>query len=135
MRSLGHRLLSLLLAVTFTANTLVPGHMHGCGAGEAMSMPAASGAAMHHAMAMPSHDAAAPTPASHQHGAPGSQGDCHCVGHACCASGAVVPTVPTFAILWSVLVPRSIETVAGSTPVARPEHLLPLSHAPPAPLA
>jgi hypothetical protein len=128
------RLFSLLLAVVFTANALVPGQMHGCGRGDAV-LPGATmamGGGMHHAMAMDGDEAANPTPGHERQGQPGPMDDCHCIGHACCASGVVVPTVPTFAVLWSVEVPRSVEALPGSTPATRPEHLLPLSHAPPA---
>jgi hypothetical protein len=133
------RLFSLLLAVVFTANALVPGHMHGCEMAERVSQHRATRAAemghSMHAMAMPGHESSMPKGGGQHHTAPGTQGDCHCVGHSCGATGVALPTTPSLPATVTVAL-RSARSIAQRVaPAAQPEHILPLSQAPPASLA
>ena len=133
MRPLIQRLSGLVLAVTFTANSVAPGLMHGCGGDQ--QQPA--GATMHGSMPMDGMDMGVPgdasgsTDADHQHHNSHRSGTCDCVGHACCMSVPVVPTRPVLPAVRIVVRDVVIAVVAPAAPVARLKHLLPLAQAPP----
>ncbi|MFN8646340.1 MAG: hypothetical protein U0104_06260 [Gemmatimonadales bacterium] len=124
MRRLLRPLLGLVLAVVCTANALAPG-LHGCERRE----PAAAGMAGHHGMAE--------MPAGHQHGAPERSAPhrCDCVGHACCFAPMAPPAVARLALPPVAVVAVAAPQGAPTLVVVRPDRLLPLAQAPPAPLA
>jgi hypothetical protein len=119
-----NRIIGLLLAVTFTANALAPGLMHGCGdtwRAEVAPSVHAEMAGMHHEGMK---HQGKPGQSGHSHG-------CQCVGLSCCFTAVALPG--------SVRLPAvaAAEFLAGPgyrahhDYLVRPDHLLPLAQAPP----
>ena len=130
-------LVGLIVWVTFTANSLVPGLMHRCDA----DRPAAERAMADcdhgampgmHVMGSPVAD----LPAHHTtpSGTPSQQGDCHCIGHSCCSGAVALPgkSVAVAVVVHAVTVTAPIGFITA--PASRPSHLLPFAQGPPASL-
>jgi hypothetical protein len=119
-----NRLIGLLLAVTFSANALAPGLLHGCGddwRAELRSSAHAPMAGMHH------------EGMDHRGkpGRPGHSHGCQCVGHSCCFTAAALPCTVRLPAVAPVEVVTTQGVFIRRAPVTRPEHLLPLAQAPP----
>jgi hypothetical protein len=123
MRSRIRSLLSLLLAVVFTANAVAPGFLHGCEVEKASSGPESHCA----------HMAQAPTgQGGHQdRGSPRRHGGCQCVGHACCVSVPALSSELARPALAFGSIAEAPASVFASAPGTRVDHLLPLAQAPP----
>lgn len=113
-------MLSLLLAVTFTAGSAAPGRSHACGMESAQAAPPTGAMAGHH-----SH-----TPADEPAPAPGP-GDCRCVGMSC---SAAIPSLPPTQVSAVPMVEvRAVRPplTAQALPDLRPEFTLHLAQPPP----
>jgi hypothetical protein len=126
-------LVGLIVWVTFTANSLVPGLMHRCdadrpAAARAMADCDHGDATVSVAMGpMAEQMAHHPTPS----GTPSQRGDCHCIGRSCCSGALALPanSVAVAAVVHAVIV--AAPTAFITAPASRPSHLLPFAQAPP----
>lgn len=130
-------LVGLIVWVTFTANSLVPGLMHRCDADRpaaerAMADCDHSAMAGMHAMGSPMAEHAAHDQVPS--GTPSQRGDCHCIGHSCCSGAVALPgsLVAVAAVVHAVAV--AAPTAFITAPASRPSHLLPFAQGPPASL-
>ena len=113
-------MLSLLLAVTFTAGSAAPGRFHGCGMDTTQGEPPMAAMGSHHSHAPADEPAPAPDP-----------GDCHCVGMSCAAA---IPSLPANAVRTVPVVEVLTVSILAAVPVPthlRPDFTLHLAQPPP----
>ena len=122
-RSPLRNLVHLVLALLVGANALAPTAVHACGAERTTAsagmaaMPGMAG--MHHG-----HGSHGPQP-------PSPDGDCHCIGHACCSALLALPSAAgaaRFAVHSARATPA---TLAPAPQAAAPDHLHPPPLGPP----
>ncbi len=113
-------MLSLLLAVTFTAGSAAPGRFHGCGMEATQGAPPMAAMAGHHSHDPTDEPAPAPRP-----------GDCQCVGMSCSAAAPSLPTTTVQVVPVVVALGVSILPEVQVRPYLRPDFTLHLAQPPP----
>ena len=130
-------LFGALLAACFAVNALAP-TVHGCESrlpSRAVQAPVGAGAHASHGAGAMHHTATASAGHEQEPAQPEAPHRCDCVGHACCFAAAPLPAAAVVPLLAVALTDSAVPGSVSPRIVVRPDRLLPLAQAPPAPLA